>query len=199
MRKTKLNLKWFKQEPQQDGGLQEETDRVKVSTSVLMTLFSLQCRESNSSIRSSAIKCWPFSSIFQFSAWTEFNYFETKCKICFISFFKRRKDASFKTVLIVLSLAPSSTSSCLINSNHVFHLVYITFQWEQKDERTSHFPCWVLFFKWIFQCSEFTSAQCGIVKANGELTETSEGPHVTSGPRRTSGPSGCRLGMNNNA
>jgi len=45
----------------------------------------------------------------------------------------------------------------------------------------------------MFQCSEFTSAQCGIVKAKGVLTDRSEGPQVTSGPRRTSVPSGWRL------
>lgn len=33
-----------------------------------------------------------------------------------------------------------------------------------------------------------------MVKANGVLTDKSEGPQVTSGPRRTSVPSGCRLG-----
>lgn len=58
---------------------------------------------------------------------------------------------------------------------------------------TSHLPCCVLFFKWMFQCSELTSAQCGMVSAKGVVTSISGGPQVTSGLRSTSDPSDCRL------
>lgn len=87
-----------------------------------------------------------------------------------------------------------------IANQHLGILQYITTRWLQtpvfkKKEigLTSHFPCCVLFFKWIFQCSELTSAQCGMVKAKGVVTIMSGGPQVTSGLRRTSHPSDWRL------
>jgi hypothetical protein len=45
----------------------------------------------------------------------------------------------------------------------------------------------------MFQCSELTSAQCGIVSAKGVVTIISGGPQVTSGLRSTSDPSDCKL------
>lgn len=45
----------------------------------------------------------------------------------------------------------------------------------------------------MFQCSELTSAQCGMVRAKGVVTTISGGPQVTSGLRSTSDPSDCRL------